>query len=381
MRLIDLDDPRVVHLLGNLEPKWKPMAEFEKDELFHELSSIVEEFEKLIITDMGSVSDGFHTFDSLYHQRLILFAALVNTFPTMSWKSHKHSDGEPCFGGGWFIVGISTPKGSYTYHYENKDWDVFHCQEVETAPEWDGHTDKDVERLLSLVDEPIDWAGREVTLACVKEREMSDKKGEESDGIACYESALRAYRSLMRDSKDQFYITVAKGILNRLLDGKCLSPIEDTPDVWSDITGECNWKDGYEKYQCIRMSSLFKEKSPDGTVAYSDINRVQVVDIDKPETPHTNGFTTRLIDKIFPITMPYFPANKRFKVVRDTFLFDKKNGDYDTVAFLYIITPSGKRIDLNRYFKEIDGQMVSIEKTEFDERKAQRVDKKGGADG
>lgn len=129
------------------------------------------------------------------------------------------------------------------------------------------------------------------------------------------------------------------------------------------------------------MSSLFKEKSPDGTVAYSDINRVQVVDIDKPETPYTNGFTTRLIDKIFPITMPYFPANKRFKVVRDTFLFDKKNGDYDTVAFLYIITPSGKRIDLNRYFKEIDGQMVSIEKTEFDERKAQRVDKKGGADG
>ena len=45
MRLIDLDDPRVVHLLGNLEPKWKPMAEFDKDELFHELSSIVVEVE------------------------------------------------------------------------------------------------------------------------------------------------------------------------------------------------------------------------------------------------------------------------------------------------------------------------------------------------
>lgn len=30
--------------------------------------------------DIGEFSDGFHTFNSLYHQRLILFAALVNTF-------------------------------------------------------------------------------------------------------------------------------------------------------------------------------------------------------------------------------------------------------------------------------------------------------------
>lgn len=76
--------------------------------------------------DIGEFSDGFHTFNSLYHQRLILFAALVNTFPTLAWKSHKHSDGEAPFGGGWFIVGIDTPKGPYTYHYEDKDWDLFH---------------------------------------------------------------------------------------------------------------------------------------------------------------------------------------------------------------------------------------------------------------
>lgn len=325
---------------------------------------------------IGEVSDGFHTFDSLYHQRLVLFAALVNTFPIMSWKSHKHSDGEPCFGGGWFIVGISTPKGSYTYHYEDKDWDLFRCQEVKTAPEWDGHTDKDVERLLSLADEPVDWAGREVALACIKEREMSDKKGEESDGIACYESALRAYRSLIRDSKDQFYITVAKGILNRLLDGKCLSPIEDTPDVWEELTEGYPNGTTHKHYQCKRMTSLFKEEGPDGTVTYIDTSRTYVVDIEKPDMAYTNPLASRLIDKIFPITMPYFPTDKRFKVVRDTFLFDKKNGDYDTVAFLYFITPTGKRIDLNRYFKEVDGQMVPIEKAEFDDRKAKRVDKK-----
>lgn len=83
--------------------------------------------------DIGEFSDGFHTFNSLYHQRLILFAALVNTFPSLAWKSRKHSDGEVPFGGGWFIVGVDTPKGPYTYHYEDKDWDLFHCREIETA--------------------------------------------------------------------------------------------------------------------------------------------------------------------------------------------------------------------------------------------------------
>ena len=49
-----------------------------------------------------------------------------------------------------FIVGIDTPKGSYTYHYHKKYWDMFKCQELEYGKEWDGHTEEDVTRLLSL---------------------------------------------------------------------------------------------------------------------------------------------------------------------------------------------------------------------------------------
>ena len=94
--------------------------------------------------DIGEFGDGFHTFNSLYHQRLILFATLVNTYPDFSWKTKRHNDGEECFGGGWFLVGINTPEGQYTYHYELKDWDLFNCQEVEKADEWDGHTPQDV---------------------------------------------------------------------------------------------------------------------------------------------------------------------------------------------------------------------------------------------
>ena len=101
---------------------------------------------------IGEMSDGYHTFNGLYYQRMILFAALVKAHKDRAWKSHRHEDGELCFGGGWFIVGIDTPEGSYTYHYEDKDWDRFDCQELPTGKKWDGHTEADVTRLLSLPD-------------------------------------------------------------------------------------------------------------------------------------------------------------------------------------------------------------------------------------
>lgn len=101
--------------------------------------------------DIGRVSDGYHTFDSLYRQRCVLFACLVAMFPDVSWKSRFHEGGEPCFGGEWFIVGIDTPEGAYTYHYPLEDWDMFKCPEIGCGKPWDGHTDADVDRLLSLV--------------------------------------------------------------------------------------------------------------------------------------------------------------------------------------------------------------------------------------
>lgn len=101
--------------------------------------------------NIDEVSDGYHTFGSLYHQRAVLFAALVDQNPDRSWKSRRHEDGELCFEShSWFIVGIETPAGQYTYHYDTSYWDLFKCKELERAPHWDGHTDKDVGRLLSL---------------------------------------------------------------------------------------------------------------------------------------------------------------------------------------------------------------------------------------
>ena len=47
-RMIDLDDPRVVHLLCNLEPRWKPMDEVNGED-FKELNSIIGEFERFSV--------------------------------------------------------------------------------------------------------------------------------------------------------------------------------------------------------------------------------------------------------------------------------------------------------------------------------------------
>ena len=47
-------------------------------------------------------------------------------------------------------MGFDTDEGCYTYHYELKDWDLFQCKELEKGKPWDGHTSKDVRRLLSI---------------------------------------------------------------------------------------------------------------------------------------------------------------------------------------------------------------------------------------
>lgn len=110
------------------------------------------------VKDIGELSDGFHTFNGLYEQRMILFAALVKAYKDRSWKSYRHEDGEYCFGGGWFIVGIDTPEGSYTYHYENKYWNMFDCVDLARAKHWDGHTEADAEtRLMSLAQQESQW--------------------------------------------------------------------------------------------------------------------------------------------------------------------------------------------------------------------------------
>lgn len=38
-------------------------------------------------TGIGDLSDGYHTFNGLYYQRMILFAVLVKAYKSKAWKS------------------------------------------------------------------------------------------------------------------------------------------------------------------------------------------------------------------------------------------------------------------------------------------------------
>lgn len=99
----------------------------------------------------GNTSDGYHTFNELYHHRAVLFSVIIENFAARAWKSKLHADGTMYEG--MFIVGIETPDGQATYHYDVPYWNLFRCKEVDRAPEWDGHTpDQAIERIGKLVD-------------------------------------------------------------------------------------------------------------------------------------------------------------------------------------------------------------------------------------
>jgi hypothetical protein len=98
----------------------------------------------------GDTSDGYHTFNELYHHRAVLFSVIVRLFHARSWKSKQHDDGS--MHAGMFIVGIETPDGQATYHYDIEPyWDMFECRELDKAPKWDKHTPQQaIERIGKL---------------------------------------------------------------------------------------------------------------------------------------------------------------------------------------------------------------------------------------
>ena len=100
--------------------------------------------------ELGEISDGHHTFNELYHHRMVLFSIICNTHTREAWRSWKHEDGTMF--DNYFIVGITTPKGNYSYHYHKDNWEYFsNVKELEFAPKWDGHKPSDIDRLMSLL--------------------------------------------------------------------------------------------------------------------------------------------------------------------------------------------------------------------------------------
>ena len=222
-----------------------------------------------------------------------------------------------------------------------------------------------------------DWAEQECRIACKKENPDFNFDSEDFDyGCSCYKSALKAYKSLCEDDHSGASFNFTRIILERLMEGQPLTPITDEDfeggvSIFSDK--DLASRGLKSEIQCPRMSSLFRMETLDGKVSYSDNNRAYCINIENPSDTCSSA-KDRVVDEFFPITMPYIPEKGKYKVYYQTFLTDKKNGDFDTQAILYFITPNGKRVDVNRYQTEKDGKMVDITKEEYESLLEKRID-------
>ncbi len=89
--------------------------------------------------------DEHHSIEELYRYRMLYNALAFNEMaklkgaPTVV-KSIRHSDGELCFGGGYFIVVAELPTGQVSNHYRTEHWSLFQLPVVDQPPAYDGHT-------------------------------------------------------------------------------------------------------------------------------------------------------------------------------------------------------------------------------------------------
>ena len=158
--------------------------------------------------NIGEFSDGYHTFNELYHHRAILFAVICNQFKKLAWKSLNHSDNDEPMYDGMFIVGINTPQGPASYHYNIEPyWDLFDCEELPKAPEWDLHTPDDaIKRIYSLVEdnkplttlEMLNAANKtQLTYECIDMRYSLEKGFHDKSGKPWSGEAFKTCNDLM----------------------------------------------------------------------------------------------------------------------------------------------------------------------------------------
>ena len=197
---------------------------------------------------------------------------------------------------------------------------------------------------------------KEIELACKRERESENNPSGWSYGCSCYESALKAYESLCNDNHSGYSWSITTNILKRMCAGLPLSPITE-----SDFKKE----DGGYYYQCPRMSSLFRDELPNGEIVYSDVNRYYCFEKNDPNNTFISGGVRDILDKMFPITLPYYPSANKYKVCVETSLINPRNGDFDTRAIWWIQTPEGEMVEVNKFFTEKNRRWVEITYEEY----------------
>lgn len=222
-----------------------------------------------------------------------------------------------------------------------------------------------------------EWAENEVKIAC--EREWGDRTEEDEKfdpnwdyGVECYKAALEAFEVLCNQGHSGYSIGITKDILDRLIDCKPLTPLEGTDNEWQlAFPFDNHNSDGRQvtEYQNKRYGALFKYEYSDGEVEYLDVDRAVGISND---IPYHSGRISKYVNEKYPITFPYVPSNKPYKMIVEEFCWEEPTltgkGYYDTVCWKELIDTEGVRVPINKYFAEIDGEMKEISKEQYQQR-------------
>ena len=187
--------------------------------------------------------------------------------------------------------------------------------------------------------------------------------------VMCYKSALGAYKELEKAGHSGMSWNITKNILIDLMNNIPLSPItdedfgikiQDKEDIYTP-----EWllkKRGLKSHiQCPRMSALFRSEHLDGTITYEDVDRTVCYEKDC-DIPFSCGLGSRIVDEMFPITMPYKPTREKYVIEFETV-------DYDDKVLTHIIslkTPEAEKLPIDRYFIDT-GKEVGPEEITFEE--------------
>lgn len=216
------------------------------------------------------------------------------------------------------------------------------------------------------------WAKNEVDL--IVSRNTSD---DDFDYVGkCAESAFKAYQSLLSDGHSGMSISITKNLLDRLISLKPLTPLSNEPDQWEEKIPIDPTVDGVE-YIHKRYPSLTKTVRKNAINEYNDCDLFSCVNINNPTVTFSSGFVIRKVKDLYPITFPYYPPTTPYLIYTDDYLFNPENGDFDSIAILYVVDGYGNKKDVNKFYREINGKFIEISQRQYYDEKVKMELTKG----
>ena len=221
-----------------------------------------------------------------------------------------------------------------------------------------------------------EWAKGEVEKAIAAEKRLTfDNQGDddtedllEISDYLCkpYEIALKAYMALAEGGEE--FAFPAMQILNRLMCGKPLATIYDVPETWN--VGCVRPENGQTTYQCKRAPDIFKIVDVYGNVKYFDADRCECRNRAEPQHLYESELASDILDKLYPVTMPYYPSSEPFIFDCEEFPIEDSGPYTRMIAFYSLQTPNGETVTIELYYaQKEDFTWATVPKDIFEQEK------------